>query len=230
MSGKSAKRMRALESRVEDLQYTAGDLQWRMEDIEHIAWDTEKKWALKRANRAEREAERWRGVALGIALAAIVVEIIAVSVTRAKADEPTPDEGQAVLAAAEVLDAAEEEPPEANENQLIEAALLAKATRLDDVIVTYYDVCEACCGKADGITASGLQAVPGVTVAVDPDVIPLGSDVLVDYGDGEIQYYRADDTGYGVDGNAIDLCVATHEEALELGRRIATVYFVPPEG
>jgi 3D (Asp-Asp-Asp) domain-containing protein len=52
----------------------------------------------------------------------------------------------------------------------------------------------------------------------------------VDYGDGEIQYYRADDTGYGVDGNAIDLCVATHEEALELGRRIATVYFVPPEG
>jgi 3D (Asp-Asp-Asp) domain-containing protein len=66
-------------------------------------------------------------------------------------------------------------------------------------------------------------------VAVDPAVIPLGSDVLVDYGDGGgLQYYRADDTGFGVDGKAIDFCVASHAEALQLGRRTATVYFVPP--
>jgi 3D (Asp-Asp-Asp) domain-containing protein len=129
-----------------------------------------------------------------------------------------------------VLNEAPEEEPEAAENELIEAALLARAVRLDDVTVTHYDVCVECCGKDDGITASGLQAVPGVTVAVDPAVIPLGSDVLVDYGDGNgLQYYRADDIGHGVDGNAIDLCVASHAEALRLGRRTATVYYVAPE-
>ena len=80
--------------------------------------------------------------------------------------------------------------------------------------------------KADGITASGVRATPGVTVAVDPDVIPLGADVLVDYGDGEICYYRADDTGSGVVGNHIDLCVADHQTAVQLGRRTATVWWV----
>ena len=112
------------------------------------------------------------------------------------------------------------------ENDLIEAALLGKAHIIEDCTVTHYDCCVACCGKDDGITASGEQATPGVTVAVDPEVIPLGSDVLVDYGDGEIHYYRADDIGGAVKGNHIDLCVESHEEALLLGCRTATVYCV----
>lgn len=115
---------------------------------------------------------------------------------------------------------------EAAENEMIEAALLSNATRLDGVTVTHYCTCTACCGKSDGITASGRQATPGVSVAVDPDVIPLGSDVLVDYGDGEIYYMRADDTGSAVTGNHIDLCMASHEEALQAGVRTATVYYI----
>ena len=116
---------------------------------------------------------------------------------------------------------------EAAENEMIEAALLANATRLDGVTVTHYCPCAACCGKDDGITASGVRATPGVSVAVDTDVIPLGSDVLVDYGDGAgLQYYRADDTGAAVKGAHIDLCMATHEEAVEAGVRTATVYWV----
>lgn len=107
--------------------------------------------------------------------------------------------------------------------------LLARATRLDDVTVTHYCTCVECCGKDDGITASGLMATPGVTVAVDPDVIPLGADVLVDYGDGEIQYYRADDTGSAVRGNHIDVCLASHEEAVQAGVTTATVWWVMPE-
>lgn len=114
------------------------------------------------------------------------------------------------------------------ENEMIEAALLARATRLDDVLVTHYDCCLECCGKTDGITASGVRATPGVTVAVDPDVIPLGADVLVDYGDGEIHYYRADDTGSGVKGNHIDVCLTSHEEAVQAGVTTATVWWVMP--
>ena len=96
-------------------------------------------------------------------------------------------------------------------------------------MVSHYDCCVECCGKDDGITASGRRATPGVTVAVDPDVIPLGSDVLVDYGDGEIHYYRADDVGGAVQGNHIDLCVESHELANQLGMRTATVYWVEQE-
>lgn len=123
---------------------------------------------------------------------------------------------------------------EAQEAQSVEDALLASATRIDNVTVTHYCICQKCCGKspdhpAYGITASGRYATPYVSVAVDPSVIPLGSDVLVDYGDGVIQYYRADDTGSGVGGKHIDLCVSDHQEARNLGVRTATVYVVPPE-
>ena len=44
-------------------------------------------------------------------------------------------------------DAQEEEAQEDFENEKIEAALLAKAIRLDDVTVTHYDPCVKCCGK-----------------------------------------------------------------------------------
>lgn len=127
-------------------------------------------------------------------------------------------------------DAREEEAQEDFENEKIEAALLEKAIRLDDVTVTHYDPCVKCCGKTDGITATGVPVTPYYTVAVDPEVIPLGSEVLVDYGDGVIHYYRAEDTGGGVNGKHIDLCVTDHTEALTLGVRQATVWFLPTEG
>lgn len=44
--------------------------------------------------------------------------------------------------------------------------------------ITAYCGCEKCCGKTDRITATGTHAVEGVTIAVDPTVIPYGS--LVD--------------------------------------------------
>lgn len=123
----------------------------------------------------------------------------------------------------------EEDFRENYENLLIEQALLAKATKIENVIVTHY-CCEKrphICGNGDGITASGVAVVPEVTVAVDPRYIPLGADVLVDFGDGVIHYYKAADTGGAIKGNKrIDIAVATHAEALERGKKTATVYWV----
>lgn len=96
---------------------------------------------------------------------------------------------------------------------------------IENCIVTYYDVCVLCCGKDDGITASGAAAVPYETCAVDPAVITLGSKVVVDFGDGAVLHLRAEDTGSGVRGNHVDVCVAGHDEALSLGMRRATVYW-----
>lgn len=124
--------------------------------------------------------------------------------------------------------------PEPDEDQKIEAALKEKGTRLDDVKISHYCICKKCCGKdpdhpAYGITKSGAKAQPYVSVAVDPKVIPLGSDVLVDYGDGVIHAYIAQDTGSGVKGNHIDICVEDHETGRQLGVKTATVWFIAPE-
>lgn len=110
-----------------------------------------------------------------------------------------------------------------------EAQVMPWANKIEGCTITYYDCCAACCGNAAGITYSGTQAVPYETCAVDQAVIPLGSAVTVDYGDGELHHYRADDIGGGVKGNHIDICVASHEEALSLGRRTATVYWMETE-
>ena len=164
----------------------------------------------RRAIAAERRVLRLKLIASLLAMASVALLAL---VIRAGADALPEDKPRAQAEAETVAP----EPVEEPENERIEAALLMSAHRLDNVTVTHYDCCVECCGKADGITASGVRATPGVTVAVDPAVIPLGADVLVDY--------RADDTGSGVVGNCIDLCVADHQTAVQLGRRTATVWW-----
>ena len=104
---------------------------------------------------------------------------------------------------------------------------LRRLDRIEGCVVSHY-CCELyphVCGTGNGITASGAPAEPGVTCAVDPAVIPLGSTVYADYGDGVIHEYIAQDTGAWVNGGHIDLCVAGHQEALDLGVRTATVWW-----
>lgn len=147
----------------------------------------------------------------------------------AKADSAPQDDGRLPgddVPATERCYMTDEEVQESFENENIQNALLAKANKIENVKVSHYCCCVKCCGKDDGITYSGVKATPGVTVAVDTSIIPLGSDVLVDYGDGVINYYRADDTGSAIKGNKLDLCVSSHQEAINLGVRTATVYWV----
>lgn len=119
--------------------------------------------------------------------------------------------------------------PEALEPvMLLEEVTEPEVNVIEDCTVTYY-CCEKrahICGTGDGITATGTQATPGVTCAVDPAVIPFGSVVCVDYGDGVLHEYVAQDAG--VSGDHVDLCVESHSQALTLGRTTATVYWSAP--
>ena len=118
------------------------------------------------------------------------------------------------------------EPQEDAENEQIEAALLARSYTIESCTVTFYcaEHYPHICGTGDGIAYDGTPVLPWATCAVDPDVIPLGSTILVDLGDGEgLRYFRANDTG--VQGNHIDINVPTHDEALCLGVRTSTVYW-----
>ena len=74
-------------------------------------------------------------------------------------------------------------------------------------------------GSAEGITAMGIPATYGI-VAVDPDIIPLGSRVYIP-GYGEA---LAADTGGAIYGYRIDLCMEDYYQAMDFGRRTVTVF------
>lgn len=85
---------------------------------------------------------------------------------------------------------------------------------------TAYCSCEKCCGAwADGITYTGVQATANRTIAVDPDVIPLGSEVIING-----QAYVAEDVGGAIQGNRIDIYMDSHSEALKWGVQQHVVY------
>lgn len=97
---------------------------------------------------------------------------------------------------------------------------------------TAYDLSYESTGKKPGdkwygITASGTKARPGV-VAVDPDVIPLGTKLYVESLDGTPDYgfCVAEDTGGAIKGNKIDLFFSTAEEVAKFGRRKVKVYIL----
>ena len=93
---------------------------------------------------------------------------------------------------------------------------------IGECTITHY-CCEKyqhVCGTGTGLTATGIPVAPGM-VAVDPEVIPLGSTVIIDG-----QKYLAADTGGAIKGNRIDIAVETHQEADELGTKTAEVWIV----
>lgn len=118
------------------------------------------------------------------------------------------------------------EQQEAFENESIEAALLARSHIIEGCTVTFYcnERYPHICGTGDGIAADGTPALSWATCAVDQDVIPLGSTVIVDLGDGYgLRTLVANDTG--VNGNHLDICVGSHKDALQLGHQTAAVYW-----
>lgn len=84
--------------------------------------------------------------------------------------------------------------------------------------LTAYCGCVNCCGKSDGITATGTRATQGRTIAVDPKVIPYGSQVVING-----HTYIAEDCGGSIKSNKIDIYFENHQDALNFGRQSANV-------
>lgn len=85
--------------------------------------------------------------------------------------------------------------------------------------LTAYCACSKCCGKSDGITASGTKAKQGRTIAVDPKQIPYGTKVVING-----HTYVAEDCGGGIKQNRIDVFFNSHKDALNFGVQYAEVY------
>lgn len=75
--------------------------------------------------------------------------------------------------------------------------------------LTAYCPCMQCCGKTNGITASGVKAVEGVTVAADIRKLPMGTRVYIEgVGERVVQ-----DVGGAIKNNKLDIFVARHGSA-----------------
>lgn len=104
-------------------------------------------------------------------------------------------------------------------------AVLDIGEPLGEFKLTAYCPCAKCCGKwANGITATGMTATEGRTVAVDPRVIPYGSTVTLYYEDGTVHTYTAEDCGGAIKGNRLDIYFDDHQAALQFGVQSAMVY------
>ena len=107
-----------------------------------------------------------------------------------------------------------------------EVSIEPELISLGEFKITHYCACEICCGswannRPNGIvyTASGAVAEAGKTIAVDPSVIPYGTEVVIDN-----QTYIAQDCGGAIQGNRIDVYCDSHQEALQLGVKYAEVF------
>ncbi|MDF2634920.1 MAG: hypothetical protein K0R78_1794 [Pelosinus sp.] len=74
-------------------------------------------------------------------------------------------------------------------------------------------------------TFLGTQIRPGV-VAVDPDVIPLGSRLYIQHPDGHGEYAVAEDTGGAIKGNRIDIAKTSVEKAQDFGMKDVKVFIL----
>ena len=99
--------------------------------------------------------------------------------------------------------------------------------------LTAYCPCEICCGeyaknrpidengKPIVYGSTGERLTSGYSIAVDPDVIPYGSEVIID---GKL--YKAQDCGGAIKGNKIDVYFDNHRDAANFGRQTKEVEII----
>lgn len=92
----------------------------------------------------------------------------------------------------------------------------------------YVATCQGCIGiTKTGVDVRNTQFYEGNRViAVDPNVIPLGSTVEVTYADGTSFVGTAQDVGSAIQGKRIDILVAAEDEALGFGRQDVEVTII----
>lgn len=99
-----------------------------------------------------------------------------------------------------------------------ETALFPRGKDLGTFTLTAYTAGVESTGKTPddqdyGITASGAKALDGITIAVDPNVIPIGSRVYIE----GVGYRIAQDVGSAIKGKRIDVFMSDLTMAKEFG-------------
>lgn len=113
---------------------------------------------------------------------------------------------------------------EHSENQVQKlVSKLDEEKALEGFEVTWYN--------DEGITKSGRKTEDGVTVAVDPNIIPLGTWIRIVFEDGRTITRRADDTGGAVKGKVVDIYKdSSTKTLLEMGRKFNVKVYILDKG
>lgn len=86
-------------------------------------------------------------------------------------------------------------------------------TSLGEFKITYYCPCYACSEGYGNSTATGVKAQANHTVAADPNIIPYGTEIVIDG-----QVYVVEDTGGALKGKRIiDIYVDDHSDIPDYG-------------
>lgn len=188
-------------------------------------WEWECEAYRRQKTRNEKKLYRRYRTFFWIAVAVWAVLVIAIITTPVNSEEPPPPKV--------------EQPEPEDDGRLPGddipasgyASIEAMPVRyIGEFTMTHYCPCERCCGIwADGITATGTTAQEGRTIAVDPSVIPYGSEVEIWYENGSKGSYIAEDCGGAIKGNRIDVYTNSHSVALERGIVRGSVFVVEDE-
>lgn len=90
---------------------------------------------------------------------------------------------------------------------------------LGEFKVTAYCPCKECSDEWVYETSTGAKATEGRTIAVDPRVIPYGSEVVIDG-----HTYKAEDCGGLIKGNKIDIFFESHNDVDAYGKQKHDVF------
>ena len=109
------------------------------------------------------------------------------------------------------------------------ASLAKKVEGITPKVSTFntsaYCACRSCCGKTNGITASGAKASQWCTIAAG-SCYPMGTVIYIPYFKNKPNggWFVVQDRGGAISSNRIDVFMGSHSQALQFGRRNLTCY------
>jgi len=100
-----------------------------------------------------------------------------------------------------------------------------KTPKVVTMNATAYCPCVACCGKTNGITASGAKATQWYTIAAGKNY-KIGTIIYIPSLQNEPNggWFVVQDRGGAISSNRIDIFMNTHSQALQFGRKNLTCY------
>ena len=170
-----------------------------------------KKYRIRPNSIADIVIRNRKGLAMIATASVILAGMSAATLAFAAEPEPTgrPEEAPVAVSYAEVCEEVNTEP---------ELVSLGEFTISHYCKEPYHHICN----NGDfSSTATGTVPTVGRTIAVDPDVIPYGSEVMID---GHV--YVAEDCGGAINDKDIDILVTTHDEANQRGMFTTEVFLV----
>lgn len=107
--------------------------------------------------------------------------------------------------------------------------LAKKVQGITPTIATFntsaYCSCVSCCGKSNGITASGSKASEWYTIAAG-SCYPIGTVIYIPYFKDKPNggWFVVQDRGGAISSNRLDIYMGSHSQALQFGRHNLTCY------